>query len=82
MNKSLLGLKRGSEKLPLTHEIGPNFPSGFTCIGASKCKCTVHQNKEGKRSLKTYDETKFHCYSALENCNIQTYIGQGGLIIG
>jgi len=65
MNKSLLGLKRGSEKLPLTHEIGPNFPSGFTCIGASKCKCTVHQNKEGKRSLKTYDETKFHCYSAL-----------------
>ena len=40
-NKSLLGLKRGSEKLPLSHEIGPNYPSGFTCIGASKCKCTV-----------------------------------------
>ena len=65
MTNSLLGLKRGSQKLAPSFEIGPNFPSGFTCIGASECKCTVHQNKEGKRSLKTYDQTRFHCYSAL-----------------
>ena len=65
MTNSLLGFKTGSQKLATSFEIGPNFPSGFTCIGASECKCTVNQNKEGKRHLKTYDETKFHCYSAL-----------------
>ena len=65
MKKTLLGLKRGSQKLAPTFEIGPNYPSGFSCIGASECKCTVHQDKNGKRSLKTYDQTKYHCYSAL-----------------
>ena len=65
MTNSFLGFKTGSQKLATSFEIGPNYPSGFSCIGASECKCTVHQDKNGKRSLKTYDQTKYHCYSSL-----------------
>ena len=64
MNKSLLGIKRGSAKLPLNIAIGPNLISGHSCPYAHECKTKVIQ-KDGKRQLQTFDSTKFLCYSAL-----------------
>ena len=63
-NKSLLGIKRGSGKLPLNIAIGPNLISGHSCPYAHECKTKVIQ-KEDKRQIQTFESTKFLCYSAL-----------------
>jgi hypothetical protein len=63
-NKSLLGIKRGSAKLPLNIAIGPNLISGHSCPYAHECKTKVIQ-KDGRRQLQTFESTKFLCYSAL-----------------
>ena len=57
-NKSLLGIKRGSAKLPLNIAIGPNLISGHSCPFAHECKTKVIQ-KDGRRQLQTFDSTKF-----------------------
>ena len=80
-NKSLLGIKRGSAKLPLNIAIGPNLISGHSCPFAHECKTKVIQRKVGD-NYKLLKAQSFFVIVPYLNCSIEILLMQGGIIIG
>jgi len=61
----MINFKTGNSKLPKDTVIGPNGPAGFSCIGASTCKCLVSIDPETKkRKMERTPETRFTCYAS------------------